>query len=284
LLKVSLLLFYLEIFTTPGFRKTAYCALGFILVNNCVVFFITVFACKPISLFWDRNIKTGRCINIQALGYTVSASAMVQDIILLVLPLTFLRQLQMKRARKIAVGFMFALGTFGTVATAMRLPSLSTFKISIDPTWDYVAVTKWSQLELAICFICISLPSIRVLVSKVVPTSVKDFLSSKTGTSKTRSNPSANSTAYKLRGLDVRAKEEQSGTRGQSSSARWFSSLHLCGDIRRLPPAEDTYVEGEYNSTNPLCRKDGRQQDIEMVPVPELESKSYANASEARFS
>lgn len=277
LLKVSLLLFYLGVFTTPRFRKTAFCALGFILVNNFVVFFMTVFACKPVSLFWDRDIKNGRCINIQALGYTVSASAMVQDIILLALPLTFLRQLQMKRARKIGVGFMFAIGTFGTVATAMRLPSLSTFKISIDPTWDYVPVTKWSQLELAVCFICISLPSIRVLVSKIVPTSVKDFLSSKAGISKISNNSASNTTSNKLRRPDVQSREGQSSTRGTSMSARWFQSVHLASSKRQSKSTGDAHIEGEYDSTNPLWHKDNQPEDIEMILVEDSKAKTYAN-------
>jgi hypothetical protein len=246
MLKVSLLLFYLEIFTTPRFRRTAFCALGFILVNNCVVFFLTVFACKPVSLFWDRDIKNGRCIDIQALGYTVSGSAMVQDIILLVLPLTFLRQLQMKRTRKIAVGFMFAIGTFGTVATAMRIPSLSTFKISIDPTWDYVAVTKWSQLELAVCFICISLPSIRVFVAKIIPTPVKNFLSSKAGVSKDSNDSGSNPDAYILHQPNIHSREGQSRTRGTPLSARWIQSVQLGSGIRRLDSTDDTHIEGEH--------------------------------------
>ncbi|KAF1920182.1 hypothetical protein BDU57DRAFT_436220, partial [Ampelomyces quisqualis] len=209
LLKVSLLLFYLEIFPTPQFRRIAFCALGFIIVNNCVIFFVTVFACKPVSSFWDRDIKNGKCLNIQSISYAASGSAMVQDLILLALPLTFIRQLQMKRTRKIAVGFMFAIGTFGTVATAMRLPSLSSFKISIDPTWDYVAATKWSQLELAVCIICNSLPAIRILAAKFIPTSVKDYLLSKTGSSKDSSDSAPNPPSYRLRQPSVQLQEEE---------------------------------------------------------------------------
>ena len=202
MVKVSLVLFYLQIFTTPRFRKIAYVVLAFIIINSIAIFLVATFPCKPMASFWNRDIKNGKCINIQAAAYANSACALVQDIILLILPLVFLRNLQMKRYRKIAVGFMFAIGTFGAVATVMRLPSLSTFKISIDPTWDYVAVTKWSQLELAAGILCLSLPSIRIVVAMIIPASVKDMLSMNTfskayGKSDPKSNNSHNSASKK---------------------------------------------------------------------------------------
>jgi hypothetical protein len=179
-IKVSLVLFYLEIFTTPRFRKIAYTVLAFIVINSIAIFLVATLPCRPLAAFWNRDIKGGKCINIQAAAYANSACALVQDIILLILPLAFLRNLQMKRYRKIAVGLMFSIGTFGAVATIMRLPSLSTFKISLDPTWDYVAVTKWSQLELAAGVLCLSLPSIRIIFAMIIPASVKEMLSMNT--------------------------------------------------------------------------------------------------------
>ncbi|KAJ4335632.1 hypothetical protein N0V87_006026 [Didymella glomerata] len=165
MIKISLVLFYLEIFKTRKFQITAYVFLGYLVVNSLVIFFIAIFACSPVSSFWNRDIK-GKCIDIQGAAYANSASAIVQDIVLLILPLVFIRNLQMKRYRKIAVGFMFVIGTFGCIATIMRLPSLSTFKISIDPSWDYVPITVWTELELAAGFLCVSLPSIRMLLDQ----------------------------------------------------------------------------------------------------------------------
>lgn len=110
MIKISLVFFYLEIFKTRKFQITAYCFLAFMITNSLVIFFIAIFACNPVNSFWNRDIK-GKCINIQAAAYANSASAIVQDIILLILPLIFIKKLQMKRFRKIAVGFMFCIGT-----------------------------------------------------------------------------------------------------------------------------------------------------------------------------
>lgn len=110
MIKVSLVFFYLEIFKTRKFQITAYCFLAFMIINSLVIFCVAIFACSPVYSFWNRDVK-GKCINIQAAAYANSASAIVQDVILLILPLVFIEKLQMKRFRKVAVGFMFCIGT-----------------------------------------------------------------------------------------------------------------------------------------------------------------------------
>lgn len=46
------------------------------------------------------------------------------------------------------------------------------FKITIDPTWDYVQVTIWTEIEIACGYICVSLPAIRVLLNKIFPKTI----------------------------------------------------------------------------------------------------------------
>lgn len=50
-------------------------------------------------------------MDIQMLGYANSISAITQDVILVVLPLCYLRNLQMKKSRKLAVAIMFMIGS-----------------------------------------------------------------------------------------------------------------------------------------------------------------------------
>lgn len=45
------------------------------------------------------------------LGYANSISAIVQDVVLVVLPMSYLRKLQMKRSSKAAVAIMFLIGS-----------------------------------------------------------------------------------------------------------------------------------------------------------------------------
>lgn len=316
MIKISLVLFYLEIFTTPGFRTTAYVFLAYLVTNSLVIFFIAIFACNPVSSFWNRDIK-GHCIDIQGAAYANSASAIVQDIILLILPLAFIRNLQMKRYRKIAVGFMFVIGTFGCIATIMRLPSLSTFKISIDPSWDYVPVTVWTELELAAGFLCVSLPSIRILLVRILPKSIKEFLSNVTHPSRSRSskrNPtpqqatppkqhkwnkpkswidiSANSTSCSTEsaGGGLEPLTLGSGVRGSLMSALWTRNstepaelFQSRNGLRRLESAMSNYSEADVAVTRPPYHEQRHSspfEQVEMLSVPTKSSKHMSTSEE----
>lgn len=314
MIKISLVLFYLEIFKTPKFRITAYIFLAYLVVNSLVIFFIAICACRPIPSFWNRDIK-GQCINIQAAAYANSASAIVQDIILLILPLVFIRKLQMKRYRKIAVGFMFVIGTFGCIATIMRLPSLSTFKISIDPSWEYVPVTIWTELELAAGFLCVSLPSIRMLLVKILPKRVIDFLSNITRPSRNRSNPTPNphqqqhQQALEKRRwkkpsswIDISAKSASMsdestgkglepltlgpGVRGSFMSAFWNRSTtqpsqfsQLRSGSRRLESAMSNYSESGVAMTRPPYQEEGKLSTPEQVEMVNSPNRAYRHTN-----
>lgn len=110
MMKASLVMFYLEIFPAKKVHKIAYIILGWIIINSLVLFFLTIFNCWPAKAFWDRDIK-GRCMDINALAFVHSGTAIAQDMVLLVFPLICIRELKMEWARKIAVGVMFSIGT-----------------------------------------------------------------------------------------------------------------------------------------------------------------------------
>lgn len=111
LIKVSLVIFYLEIFPSQRARIVSYIILAYIVINTLVIFFLTIFNCIPVRAFWNRNVKDAKCMDINALAYANSGSAIVQDVILLIYPLVLIRKLNMKLYRKIAVGLMFSIGT-----------------------------------------------------------------------------------------------------------------------------------------------------------------------------
>ncbi|EUC39482.1 hypothetical protein COCMIDRAFT_65711, partial [Bipolaris oryzae ATCC 44560] len=167
LIKIALVVFYLEIFDSRRFKITAYIVIVYLVVTSLISFFITIFVCKPISYYWNRDIE-GTCMDPQVIAYGCSVCAIVQDVVLLILPLVFIRDLKIQRRRKIGAVVMFSVGSLGCIATIIRFHALTTFRISVDPTWDYVSATIWTEVELAAGSICVSLPSIRVLVSKTL--------------------------------------------------------------------------------------------------------------------
>lgn len=166
LTKASLVFMYLRIFSAyQPFRLASYVMLGFIALPSLIIILVTVLSCRPISYFWNRDLQ-GHCLDVTALAYTNSAFAVVQDILLIVLPVFMLWNLNMNRRKKWLIALMFAVGSLGLVATVVRLSTLHVFGNLEDPTWDYVPVVYWTVVELAAGMICSSLPAIRILLER----------------------------------------------------------------------------------------------------------------------
>jgi hypothetical protein len=111
LTKISVLFLYLRLFEhSPTFRYTAYATILFIALITVVLSSLTIFACEPVSFFWNRDIRGGRCLDIKAVAYAISAVGIVQDLVIVALPLPMLVKLQMSTRKKIGIGFMLILG------------------------------------------------------------------------------------------------------------------------------------------------------------------------------
>lgn len=57
LIKLSLIMFYLDVFPTRSFKIAGWIVFWYISVNTLIIFLLTVFACTPVSAFWNRDIK-----------------------------------------------------------------------------------------------------------------------------------------------------------------------------------------------------------------------------------
>ncbi|KAF2440648.1 hypothetical protein P171DRAFT_489345 [Karstenula rhodostoma CBS 690.94] len=68
LTKISLTLFYYEVFPSGGACMDSLTLLGWIVINTMVLVFLTIFNCNPVRVFWDRDIKNAKCLNINAIA------------------------------------------------------------------------------------------------------------------------------------------------------------------------------------------------------------------------
>lgn len=67
--------------------------------------------CIPIKKFWDRKID-GTCpIQTNIFFFATTFPHLLLEVVIVILPITKVRQLQLPRAQKIAVGCMFGSGT-----------------------------------------------------------------------------------------------------------------------------------------------------------------------------
>ncbi|KAE9364036.1 hypothetical protein N431DRAFT_475032 [Stipitochalara longipes BDJ] len=168
LVKISLLLQYLRIFETPQMKRVCYIALGIISVYGLWAIASSIFTCIPIQAYWDTSIH-GRCFQSLTFWYTTSSLNIVTDVAIFVLPLPILLKLQLPLRQRLILIFIFTIGFFVCIVSILRLHTLKVAVETSDPTWDDEAAATWSALELNMGIVCSCLPTLRPLVTRILP-------------------------------------------------------------------------------------------------------------------
>ncbi|KUJ09389.1 uncharacterized protein LY89DRAFT_788259 [Mollisia scopiformis] len=167
--KFSILLLYLRIFPTPRFRKMLFIAMAWQVAHTLAFLCGVAFQCVPVDSFWDPFIKKDHCIDIATLTYFGAGFSIFEDIVIMSLPVYELKGLNLSLRKRMALVFMFALGSFACVTSMIRLKFMIGFGKSIDSTWTNVDVVIWSQIETYTAVICGCLMCIRPLFIKYIP-------------------------------------------------------------------------------------------------------------------
>ncbi|KAF6833674.1 hypothetical protein CPLU01_05395 [Colletotrichum plurivorum] len=165
--KVSILLFFSRIFPARWFQLTVRYFIGFLFLHGLIFLLVIIFQCTPISSIWDRSLADRKCLDVTAIGYAGAVTSIIEDLVILVLPIPELVKLQLNIRKKIALGLMFSLGSFACITTMVRLKYLITFSSTFDTTWDNVDIVIWSIVEEFCAILCASLPALRPLLQKV---------------------------------------------------------------------------------------------------------------------
>ncbi|KXJ88073.1 hypothetical protein Micbo1qcDRAFT_214612, partial [Microdochium bolleyi] len=178
LLKISILLFYLRVFPQQNFRRVVWATLAFTACFGLAFSLAQIFKCWPISYDWrqwnDRGSINGqgpggKCVSTIAVARSHGIIGIALDVWMLLLPLQKVRELKVSSKRKLAIASMFAVGTFVTVVTVVRLAYLVIFANSNNPTYDYTALLVWSTIEIATGVICACMPALRLILAKIWP-------------------------------------------------------------------------------------------------------------------
>ncbi|KAF4775595.1 hypothetical protein HER10_EVM0012338 [Colletotrichum scovillei] len=158
--KIAICCFYRRIFPNRWLQVATKAAIILIVVHGLIFFFLIVFQCIPLAMIWNKSVK-GRCLNITAIGYTAAIIGIMEDIVLLIMPIPILLQLQLGLKKKLGLVFMFSLGSFGCITSIVRLKYLVSFANTFDPTWDNTDIISWSSVEVNVAIVCGSLPLLR---------------------------------------------------------------------------------------------------------------------------
>ncbi|KND89041.1 hypothetical protein TOPH_06339 [Tolypocladium ophioglossoides CBS 100239] len=172
LLKLTLLFFYVRIFPSPRVRRLLWGTIVFVCLFGVTFVFAATFQCTPIAYYWVRwdREHEGKCLDINAIGWSNAAISIAVDSWMLAIPLWQLTSLRLDWRKKVGVAVMFCTGTFVTVVSILRLRSLVKFGSDTpNPTWDFFDVGIWSTVEINVGIICVCLPSLRLLLVRLFP-------------------------------------------------------------------------------------------------------------------
>ncbi|POS77342.1 CFEM domain-containing protein [Diaporthe helianthi] len=170
-LKLSLLLFYLRMFTSTTMNRLLWATVVFDVIYGIVFALVALLQCRPISYFWlnwDREHQ-GTCINTNAVGWANAGISIAMDFWMLALPLSQLKGLRLHWRKKIGVALMFFVGTFVTIVSILRLHALVDFANSDNPTFDNFDVMLWSTTEINVGLICACMPALRQILARIWP-------------------------------------------------------------------------------------------------------------------
>lgn len=293
LIKLSILLFYRRLSSravSPAFRWIMRITIFVIGGYSIAFIIIPIFACRPISAFWDQVdfVKLARgyewtCIDEGADVVAHGILSTLQDLVVAFLPTLLCWNLQMPLRQKIALYSIFALGYTSVAVGAMRTyQGYRLFFTTYDVTWVASDIWFWSLLELHIGAMCGNAPALKIFFEKVLKV---DCL-----TSWTRSRPRSQSYGSK-RQHSSKDNVLSRSTYGKPVRRNWFRRLFLSGENENVqlkisrPRAATLQMKGHDelgqntprdSMTRPLTLeyidtlfiRDNRTNDIELDTLP----------------
>ncbi|KAI1813012.1 hypothetical protein GGS20DRAFT_555431 [Poronia punctata] len=164
LLKVVILLQYLRVFVPRGTRNftfwTAHALMYLNIVYYVAFIFLQMFSCNPMEKYWDKTITGGYCMDIYAVNVSGAVVCLVSDLAIFLLPQRVIYGLNLSLARRIGLGFLFAIGLFACVTSAVRLYyNVRIWQMQTDTTYQLGYILMWGTAQIPAGFLIVCLPS-----------------------------------------------------------------------------------------------------------------------------
>ncbi|KAI9806949.1 MAG: hypothetical protein M1833_002607 [Piccolia ochrophora] len=228
--KLAVLQLYLRISGGKTYRLCVWLIIAATIaytIGSAVAHFAT---CEPFAKNFYPMME-GTCFNKSKMALARAVLNVVNDIIILLLPVPILHKLQLPKGQKLALVAVFSTGVFVCVVTVVRLTHYVRLLGSKDLTWDTVNAFTWCIVEVDVGIICACMATLRPLLRRFLPS-----LMGSSGAPKD-SHPSGISGSGSRPGLDV------SG-RFSTSKPREFTTLgSRSTDSQQQGPEKDSDAE-----------------------------------------
>lgn len=153
LTKLSILTLFLRFIPWGNLRISLYIVMILVVVYSLMASFVWVYACQPIDKYWDKTITGGTCINWFKISLFSAIMNSVTDAAILMLPILFLRKLQLPTRQKIGIIIVLMTGGLyvvqplcveaGIANTQIRVLIVSVIRLYLMLTADYKTDFSW---------------------------------------------------------------------------------------------------------------------------------------------
>jgi len=109
-IKCSVILQLLRFMVDPKVRKLCLVLLALVCTHGLAVSIASICSCVPVAYFWDKTIEGGHCMNLMVFWYCNSSFNIITDLVVIAIPISVLRSLQIPKRQKYCLVGVFALG------------------------------------------------------------------------------------------------------------------------------------------------------------------------------
>jgi hypothetical protein len=260
--KISVTLMLLRIRDDRIWRIGLYLLMAFIVAAAGVNVILECIQCKPIRAFWDRATPGAQCWGPEKVqvslyiasckprchpssssaAYRTIAIFLAADVILSLLPLTFIFKLARPLREKIILAGLMGLGLFASGAAVVKILLVKKYVSGPDPLWDMFDLGIWAMVELFAGIYAASIPCLRApfeaFLRKVGVLTVRE-----------KTYGSSRSNYKDASGMDTEGSVGGEGKAGES----WYE---YPPDIQRsVPPNHSDFYETSDNAGRDIWMK-----------------------------
>ena len=186
IIRAAILFLYIHLFATRRFLIACYSVLAFNLLLGASAVIADCLICRPISYRWAGNID-GSCGDQRALDMCIAVFNLLQDVVVVVLPMPVLWGLRIPRDKKVALSCMFGIGIlYGTpkfpakheMLTSGRICAITIYRVKVTSTIGdpadlhaqdiYCDIALLTSLEALLGVISACLPLLKPLLHKFI--------------------------------------------------------------------------------------------------------------------
>ncbi|KAI9822099.1 MAG: hypothetical protein M1826_000559 [Phylliscum demangeonii] len=167
--KAAILFLYIRIFASS--RPVLYAAwtlFGMMAIFTVCAFFLTIFACNPVSDYWRPDI-VGNCIDTVNISTASAAVSILTDVMIFLLPLRQIWKLHLPLKQRIGVIGILGTGLSACIISVVRVLYLAALAGKYDVTWHIYPNILWTIVEVNVGIICGCMPTLKPLVRHHCP-------------------------------------------------------------------------------------------------------------------